>query len=242
VYNTQDFKITGGRRIRFRRGGKTTGGHQLVNGYVYTVDSVTRGGDIRLDNGWIVPKDYGHWTYGEYGTSHMNQGADADFVLMDQSRSAFGATNARQFYVSVTRGKKGVRIYTDAKGELAERIRRCNARMSATELLEQRRKRSLALVTRARAQAGRSAAKAIHVARVIRGAYRHVQGWVEQARQHRSNRQILNQRPEPAWLRHNVPSQVQRPESRSQKQPLVDRIRQGLGRTQGKAPTKEGKL
>ena len=140
VYNKAAMKVTGGRRIRFRRGGKTEDGHQIVNGQIYGVDSVTRSGDVRLDNGWVIPKDFGHWTYGEYGTSHMNQGSDAAFVLQDQSAAAFPATNKTQFYVSVTRGKQGVRIYTDRLEALEARVQLSNERMSATELFARRNK------------------------------------------------------------------------------------------------------
>ena len=46
-----------------------------------------------------------------------------------------GATSAEQFYVSVSRGKKSVEIFTDDKDTLREQIQRSHQRLSATELV-----------------------------------------------------------------------------------------------------------
>jgi hypothetical protein len=37
---------------------------RLNNGAVFQVDGFTRDGDIRLTNGFVVPKHYGHMAYG----------------------------------------------------------------------------------------------------------------------------------------------------------------------------------
>jgi hypothetical protein len=52
-----------------------------------------------------------------------------------EGADSFQAGNLEQFYVSVTRGREGVRIYTDDKQGLRERIVHSGQRGSATELL-----------------------------------------------------------------------------------------------------------
>ena len=58
-----------------------------------------------------------------------------DRVLIAQSSASFPASSQEQFYVSASRGREGVRVYTDDKEALKERIARSGQRGSATELL-----------------------------------------------------------------------------------------------------------
>ena len=50
--------------------------------------------------------------------------------------ASFPASNRRQFYVSVSRGKKQATIYTNDKDELLAAVRKSDERLSATELLD----------------------------------------------------------------------------------------------------------
>jgi hypothetical protein len=52
-----------------------------------------------------------------------------------EGAESFRAANLEQFYVSCTRGRKGVRVYTDDKDSLRERIVHSGQRGSAMELL-----------------------------------------------------------------------------------------------------------
>jgi hypothetical protein len=58
-----------------------------------------------------------------------------DRVLVAEGAESFWAANLEQFYVSCTWGQYGVRIYTDDKDGLRERIVHSGQRGSATELL-----------------------------------------------------------------------------------------------------------
>ena len=91
-------------------------------------------GNIRLDNGEILPKDYGSFTHGYYSTSHAAQGKDAQDVFIVQGKESFPASNDKQFYVSVSRGQETCRIYTDNKRALKRAVGRSGERMSATEI------------------------------------------------------------------------------------------------------------
>ena len=102
---------------------KTGKKHRLNNGAIYEVASFKRDGGIELNNGWVVPKDYGHFNHGYVTTSHASQGKTVDKVLIAQSSQSFGASSQEQFYVSVSRGRKGVEVFTDDKELLKEQIK-----------------------------------------------------------------------------------------------------------------------
>jgi ATP-dependent exoDNAse (exonuclease V) alpha subunit len=67
-------------------------------------------------------------------TSHSSQGKTVDKVIIAQSSMSFRASSVEQFYVSVSRGKESVAIYTDDKRELFSAVNRSGQRMTATEL------------------------------------------------------------------------------------------------------------
>jgi len=109
---------------------------RLDNGAVYQVDGFTENGDIRLANGYVVPKDYGGITHGYVVTSHASQGKTVDVSLIALGQESFAAANKEQFYVSVSRGKEAVRLYTDDKAAMMDAVQGSAARLSATELLQ----------------------------------------------------------------------------------------------------------
>ena len=55
---------------------------RLDNGAIYEVDGFTRKGDIRLTNGFVIPKNYGGITNGFVVTSHASQGKTVDVALV----------------------------------------------------------------------------------------------------------------------------------------------------------------
>jgi len=91
-------------------------------------------GDVVLNNGWIVPKSYGHWNHGYNVTSQASQGSTVDRVLVAQSAESFGATSAEQLYVSSTRGRKSVEVFTDDKEALSKRVAEFSEQVHATDL------------------------------------------------------------------------------------------------------------
>lgn len=136
VYEERKLALAKGDRIRITKNGFTSDGkHRLNNGAMYEVKGFTPSGDIRLNNDWKVDSTYGHLTHGYVTTSHSSQGKTADVVLIAQSAQSLAASSMEQFYVSVSRGREQVRIYTDDKEGLREAIGRSGQRLSATELV-----------------------------------------------------------------------------------------------------------
>ena len=109
---------------------------RLNNGALYEVEGFTKKGDIRLSNGFVVPKNYGGITNGFVVTSHASQGKTVDVSLVAVGAESLAAANREQAYVSISRGREAVRIYTDDKAAMMDAIQHSAARLSATELMQ----------------------------------------------------------------------------------------------------------
>lgn len=154
-------------------------GHRLNNGAMYGVAGFTRQGDIKLNNGWVVRKDYGNIAYGYAATSHGSQGKTVDRVFIAQSAASARASSREQFYVSVSRGRESVKIYTDDKQALKEAVTESTSRMSATELAEQGKRQGFGQKISQHAQTlGRLAEQAkIHAQRAVEAARQQAKTW-----------------------------------------------------------------
>ncbi|MGB6725054.1 MAG: MobF family relaxase, partial [Terracidiphilus sp.] len=130
VYRPQKLAIAPGEKIRITRNGYVPEARpgikgdktRLNNGAIYEVDGFTASGDIRLANGFVVPKDYGGLAHGYVVTSHASQGKTVDQVLIALGSESLAAASREQFYVSVSRGREGVRLYTDDKAAMMEAV------------------------------------------------------------------------------------------------------------------------
>jgi hypothetical protein len=135
VFEPMKIEICKGDKIRITGNGRTEDGKHLFNGNTYGVNGFDKQGNIKLSNGSLLDKDYGHFTQGYVITSHSSQGKTADKVIISQSSMTFRAASMEQFYVSVSRGRRNISIYTDDKTSLMEAISKSSQRLSATELV-----------------------------------------------------------------------------------------------------------
>jgi ATP-dependent exoDNAse (exonuclease V) alpha subunit len=162
LYMPEQVAFSRGDRLRISQNGFTreprrgllsgNGKDRLNNGAVYEVEGFTRAGDIKLANGFVVPKDYGGLTHGYVVTSHASQGKTVDVSLIALGSESFAAANREQFYVSASRGREAVRLYTDDKAAMMDAVQGSAARLSATELMEDaptKPKRNRGIVRRA---------------------------------------------------------------------------------------------
>ena len=67
---------------------------------------------------------------------HASQGKTVDEVIIAQPAATFPATNAKQFYVSVSRAREKLHIYTNDKEELLTRASQAGDRTGAMALLK----------------------------------------------------------------------------------------------------------
>lgn len=137
VYRATQFALAAGDRVRITAGGKTKDSkHRLSNGSLLTVQGFTPRGDIVVDHGWVIDRDFGHLTHGYVTTSHASQGVTVDKVFVGISSQSLPATGQRTAYVAVTRGREQAVIFTDDRKELLKAVSRPDDPMSATELAE----------------------------------------------------------------------------------------------------------
>jgi ATP-dependent exoDNAse (exonuclease V) alpha subunit len=137
VYRPLALAVGVGDRIRLTAGGKTKDGeHRLSNGTMFTVQGFTKRGDLVVDHGWVIDREFGHLTHGYVVTSHASQGATVDKVIIGLSSESFPATYQRTAYVAVTRGKEQALIFTDDKEGMLQAMRRPDEPLSATEVAE----------------------------------------------------------------------------------------------------------
>ncbi len=94
-------------------------------------------GRILLDDGRQIASDFRAFTHGYCVTSHASQGRTVDHVYVAVDSSSVEAANLNQFYVSASRGRERVKVFTDDLEFQEGAVTRSAARLSATELLEQ---------------------------------------------------------------------------------------------------------
>lgn len=142
IFGASKIAVAKGDTVRVTRGGTTAdGAHRLEGGSTYRVAGFTRGGDIALDNGWTISKDFGFLDQGYVVTSHASQGRTVDRVLIAQSSDSFAASSREQFYVSVSRARERATVFTDDRSRLLDAVRQTDERMSATELMRPARRK-----------------------------------------------------------------------------------------------------
>lgn len=133
AYRRETIRFAKGDILRFTDNGVTLDGHRIRNGSAYRVEGFTAKG-IRLENGWLVGKDFGHFKHG-IETSPGSQGVTVGRAIIGQSSHSFGAGSMEQAYVSASRARKQVTFYTDDKASLKDAIRRSSLKLVASDIV-----------------------------------------------------------------------------------------------------------
>jgi conjugative relaxase-like TrwC/TraI family protein len=135
--------LSKGDKIQITRNGFDMDEKRLNNGQSLEVLSVSKKGEILLQNAqskakYRLYKDFGHLNHAHVITSYGSQGKTVDEVFIAQPSATFPATDAKQFYVSVSRGRERARIYTDDKEALLSYAAELRDRESAIELVQRK--------------------------------------------------------------------------------------------------------
>lgn len=138
VYESRKIALAAGDMIRITQNGFTKDKRRLNNGDLKQIKGFTAEGDIRLANGWVIPKDYGNLTHGYCLTSYSSQSKGVDCVFVAESSESFRAAGREQFYVSASRFKESLAIYTDDKRALLDAVCKSSHRPSATDLISKK--------------------------------------------------------------------------------------------------------
>lgn len=132
--------LSRGDKLQLKANGTSGDNRKLANGEVVTVSDVRANGAIRLEDGRVLPPHYRQFLRGYAVTSYGSQGKTVDHVLFADS-AVRAASNAQQWYVTISRGRKSVRIFTPDKTELRRAILRSGERELALDLLPKRVRR-----------------------------------------------------------------------------------------------------
>ena len=130
--------FSSGERIHFRAPDRTLG---VANGEFATVMAIdSQRTTLRMDDGGEISaarERLRHIDHGYASTSHSSQGATVDRVIVnvDTTRSA-QLVNRKQFYVSISRARHAVSIYTDDRERLRQTVSRNREKSTALERLQ----------------------------------------------------------------------------------------------------------
>ena len=140
VCRPAELTLCRGDRLQLKANALTSTGAKLANGEIVTVSKIKRSGDIVLLDGRTLPASYRQFVRGYAVTSYGSQGKTVDHVLLADS-ACRAATNSQQWYVSISRGRRSVRIFTPDKAELRKHIARSGDRELALSLDLKRKER-----------------------------------------------------------------------------------------------------
>ncbi len=159
VCRPQPLSLSRGDRLQLKANAKTSAGLKFANGEIVTVVKVRENGEIKLTDGRILPASYRQFVRGYAVTSYGSQGKTVDHVLFADS-AIRAATNTQQWYVSISRGRKSIRIFTPDGEALRKHVTRSGDRALALELTPAKSRRFRNLI-RPGMRRGRALARAI---------------------------------------------------------------------------------
>ena len=132
IYQPRDLSIAEGDRLHLKTNRKLASGRRVTNGELVTVKSVQPDGEVELADGRVLDKSFREFLLGYAVTSYGSQGKTVDYVLFSDS-TVKAATNGQQWYVTISRGRRGIRIFTPDKEQLRENMSQTGNRPLALE-------------------------------------------------------------------------------------------------------------
>jgi conjugative relaxase-like TrwC/TraI family protein len=135
VCQPKELLLSAGERLQLKANSKCQDGSKLANGELVTVKQVYADGRIDLNDGRVLPKNYRQFVRGYAVTSYAAQGKTVDYVLFSDS-AVRAATNRQQWYVTISRGRKGGKIFTADKIQLRENVARSGDRTLALDMAQ----------------------------------------------------------------------------------------------------------
>jgi len=135
VFREEQKVLARGDRIQFR---SPDWALSVANGEFASVRSIDeRRVTLRLDNGKelsVARQRLRHIDHGYASTSHSAQGATVDRVIVDiDSQRSREIVNQKQFYVSISRARHSLAIYTNDRAQLGCAVKRNREKSTALE-------------------------------------------------------------------------------------------------------------
>lgn len=141
VCERKELALSVGDRLQLKANGRSAENRKLANGELVTVKEIRDDGRILLSDGRTLAPGFRQFVRGYAVTSYASQGKSVDHVLFSDS-TVKAATSDQQWYVTVSRGKKGVHVFTTDKEQLRENITRSGDRPLALDLITPRERYS----------------------------------------------------------------------------------------------------
>ena len=142
VYTPRQIPLSKGDEIRINKPRYDKQNKRLDNGTVLKITKFNKKEGITAvkksknkETEFKLSQDFGNFDYAYCSTSYGSQGKTVDHVFINQPSVTFAASNENQFYVSTSRAREGVTIYTDDKESLLFQIQKSGDRQAATELI-----------------------------------------------------------------------------------------------------------
>ena len=134
VFGREKITLSIGDRVRFTKNVKHCG-QRFLNNELRTVVDIDEG-KIVFDKGEIVRNGVPlHMDQGIAVTSHASQAKTVDQVIVSVPVRAFSQASEAQFYVSMSRARSAMYVFTDSKIALRDAVTRPSKRLSSWELL-----------------------------------------------------------------------------------------------------------
>ncbi|HZI33693.1 MAG TPA: AAA family ATPase, partial [Candidatus Binatia bacterium] len=128
----REIPVAQGDKLHLKANRRLASGARVTNGELVTVKATLADGKIELNDGRILDKNFREFLPGYAVTSYGSQGKTVDYVLFSDS-TIKAATSAQQWYVTISRGRRGVRIFTPDKEQLRENLAHSGHRPLAME-------------------------------------------------------------------------------------------------------------
>lgn len=142
VYRKASLNLSEGDAIRITRNGFDENKQSLNNGQLLKVVEINKNtitachADGKTE--YHLPVSFGHLAHAYCMTSHASQGQTVDEVFIAQNTSIPAGASLKQFYVSCSRGRDRLHVYTDNKKALLTQVMRSGNRIGAIELMYKR--------------------------------------------------------------------------------------------------------
>lgn len=130
VHEQRPIEVAPGDRLLLT-GNRRDADFRATNGELVKVRSVDSG-QIKLEDGRMLPTNYRQFDHGYAMTAHRSQGKTVDGVILSAD-----TMKQELFYVGASRGRSEIAIVTSDREQLRESLGISSARPSATELVRQ---------------------------------------------------------------------------------------------------------
>jgi ATP-dependent exoDNAse (exonuclease V) alpha subunit len=133
LFQAESIALSAGDTVRITKNFRV-GATRFRNNELHRVTAVDPG-KIALDSSELPNRGALHLEQGIVVTSHASQGKTVAQVIVSAPVESFSQANGAQFYVSMSRGRKAMHLFTDSKVALREAVTRKSARLSPWELI-----------------------------------------------------------------------------------------------------------